>query len=795
MDATGQRPRESVVRRRATSLANLLVVFRSAAHLYPTRQSRRERVLRWLDDIRFNKTARDYTLRLDIPHSVHSCVLDFCLGHIGARTFGERLFEAFRDTNDGRKYEQTRQLIDSLAVSTTASKAGHVTTAGTSDNRLVSVGGRPPSDLRDCRLFWYSLYDRLRVLTAVAGFAGNVRDRDADEYDARIEFARELKLDSRYGSIGAAEAPCTEGFVVRDECYITLSSLGHFSRSMGARTTESGNSDTSTSASLVPFFRYPVFVFGSNCVWIDSDAVYTSRSPSRRPSAFENDQQIVVFGRHLVTVTGINVVPDVLECRRVAVATNRPVITSVSRNDVSLQMTFAMPDSLLYTADVFYLSGGNTCTTDFRYRRQCLSNVCKCEDNLSLWRVCVSVAAFDGSKIGTPPIMLSKFVTDLVRSFYLAKAGERNSHFYINAFTGLALIDYVNDSTALGGMTDVGNSPDSPAATCRIHNWLRGHASERYWHSVSAHYAYLLLRKTPMLLVVCRPLVSEMASLADGPNVFLQYKTFEDVVVKYVSLTLYTLRRGYGNTSKGVAYKARDCFWLFSDTPDQDENSGSEGPPTWLRAVDGYAGGIPLFDVRRDLDDLFRLVFSAPSRLYVDKDALTEIGFNVTAVEGPVPARCFTHTTDSHGSDGEENRCTVFCSSPLVVMDGATFAPVEIHQESGELRILTRDERPTIAVEVRHGVSLVKTRTVSLDGYWPGVDAVKTTFVGDSVLENVEFVYFIARDGDNAVGRLTAAGLSRLARDVTNDHGLETISLPVLFGLRWMIARLETVKS
>lgn len=795
--------RDLTVRQRAVSLANLLVALRSAAHLYPTRQDRRERVQRWLFDVRFFETAREYTPRLELPQQVFNAFLDFCLGHVGAHVLGERLLEAFSNTDRGRRFLQTRQLFDSLVASVATTRQGHVTTdeavsAGASGGDVVrDRDDRDPSDLRKYGTFWYALYGRLRTLTVTTvpnAVPGQVGEED-DNYDARIEFGRQVTLDTRHGMAGVTAVPSANGFVAFDECYTTLASVGHLYRSTG-----SVSSPTGAATNTVFLAEYPVYVFGSNCFWIESDAVYTLRSSVNRPPAFENKEQIVLFARHLMSIVDTDLVPDVLECRRLAAAKNRPVITSVSRNEVSLQFSFAMPDSLMYTADLFYLSGSNTCATNLHYKRQCLSNVCKCENRLSYWRVCVSVAAFDGSRLSSPfgHNGMSRFATDAVRAFYLAKSAEKGDHFYINAFTGLALVHYTDDSIALGGMVEDDYNTASPgesttAATCYMHSWLRGHMNERYWRPVAVHHATDLLNNTPQLLVVCRPLISESVTAADGPNVFLKYKTFEDVLVKYVLLTSIALSRGYADSAKGIAYKTRDCFWLFSDVENSDDGERVDGNPAWLQEVDSFGSGtsgVPSFDMRRDTNDIFRHVFSAPSRLYVHADVLAGIGFNVTAVNVATPARTFTHTA----SEASENRCTVFCSSPLVVIDETTGAPLErsIH-EVEVLRVLTRDQAQAVATSANP--LFVKTTITCLDGFWPGVNAVKTTF-SDPVLLNVELVYFTAPDGDGAVQRLTTDGLARLSEVIANERdGFEPMSLPVLFALQHICVHLKVASA
>lgn len=743
-----------VARLKAKMAANVLAVFRSAGNMYQTRRSRREHVGRWLASVRFFENASEYSVRTLLPTRIRSAVIDFCLGHIGACTLGGRIFEEFQITDEDRR-----------TVSDTATYDDH----------------RSRSRVQKCRIFWCSLYDRLRTLTAVSALDAAESDEytEEDHYDARIEFMRQTTFDPCRGVSGGTDED--GGFVTFDECHTTLSTVEYMNTSVTCAET------TDTTATTD---RRPVYVFGSNCIWIESDAVYTLDSPTGRSPVFDNGEELTEFGRRLTTESGVDFIADVPTCRNAAAATNRPTVTSVSNNQFSLQLIFAMPDSSLYTANVFYLSGGNTCATDLRYARRWLSNVCRCENRLSCWRVCVAISAIDAIARDLPDGIPS-FVQAVVRAVYEAKSGEEGSHFYLNAFSGLALIDYNHDTTAVGGSVPADGDGTAAATTCYIHAWLRAHSNALFWWPVVARHTTGLLENTPRLIVVRRPLLSETIAANHGPNIFLKYKTFEDVVVKYVLVTSSLLRRGYANTRRGIAYKAYDCFWLYSDS--DDTQSPADDTPAWLRTVNAY-GDIPLFDRRRDVADLFDHVFSAPSRLYVHRSVLVEIGFNVTAVQEAKPARTFLHTDAATNAPA----CTVFSSSPLVVIDEKTGAPVKCRPRIGtddpvvfESPAGERSFRPPSEEGEPNVPQFVETVTTPLGDFWPGVDAVKTTF-RDSVLKNVEFVYFTARDRSDALARLTRNGLTRMGESIANDRGFEPMSMPVLFALQQMCAARET---
>lgn len=739
-------------RLKAKMSANALVVFRSAGNMYQTRRSRRDHVERWLASVRFFENASEYSVRTVIPTRIRSAVIDFCLGHIGACTLGRRVFEEFQITDDDR-----RSVLDTA----------------TYDDR------RSRSRVQKCRIFWCTLYDRLRTLTAVSVLdAESDGYTEEDKYDARIEFMCQTTVDPCSGVSNGTDGD--GGFLTFDELHTTLSTVGYMNTSVSC----AEMSDTTEPAT--PTDRQPVYVFGSNCIWIESDAVYTLDSPTERSSVFDNgDDELTEFGQRLTTDSGVEFIADVATCRNAAAARNRPTVTSVSNNQYSLQLVFAMPDSSLYTANVFYLCGGNTCATDLRYARRWLSNACRCENRLSCWRVCVSISAITATAHDLPDGIPS-FVQAVVRAVYEAKSGEEGSHFYLNAFSGLAIIDYNHDTTAVGGSVTADGDRTPAATTCYIHAWLRAHSNALYWWPVVARHTTGLLENTPQLIVVRRPLLSETIAADHGPNIFLKYKTFEDVIVKYVLLTSFLLRRGYANTRRGIAYKAADCFWLYSDG---DTQTPADDTPAWLRTVNAY-GDIPLFDRRRDAADLFDHVFSAPSRLYVHRSVLVDIGFNATAVQEAKTARTFLHTDAATNAPA----CTVFCSSPLVVIDEKTGTPVECSQREGTddpvVFELAADER-SFRTPSKDVPPFVETVTTPLGDFWPGVDAVKTTF-RDPVLKNVEFVYFTARDRSDALGRLTRDGLTRMGESIANDPDFEPMSMPVLFALQQMCAARET---
>lgn len=754
----------------ARSLANMLIAFRTGALFYPTRDTRLAWVEQILADVRFDRIVRGHST---LPQHARSAVVEFCLGHIGVNSFGRRLKKAFRRVS----------LPDLSSI----------------------VGKRPRFDVAASeqggtgRLdpFWTVLYGSIRVLTVTP-------DRsDTDSYDARIEFARRFTLDLNHGMPGVFKSPNESTgekeshYVARDECVATLVSVGHLNKPMAAP----ADLDTIDIRST----EYPVYVFGSNYVWIHSDAVYTFSQAVRYPQAFENDSQVVTFTKHLLALERASFVPDTLASRDKAVETNRPAITSLSRNDVSLQFSFAMPDARFYVANVFYLKGGDPCCTDFRYKRKYLSNSCHCENRLAHWRVCVSLAALDGSKfevlIGNS---LSDFVISVVRAFYRTKENQ-GAHYFVNQFTGLALVSYMNDSTALGGMkvdTNQGADESSRAVTCDVHSWLRGHTNVKYWRTApSMDSIETLLLYVPQLIVVYRPLLSESVGAANGPNVFLNYKTFEDVFIKYVLLTLKTLTTGFGDKRKTVAYKNRDSYLLFYPDvgdPQTPNTSGGQSQEDRLQSYDGATevtdpNRATFSNVQRDVNDLFQRVFSAPSRLYVHANVLATIGFNVTAVNSGTPSRTFMHT-----EPGTEDNCvTVVSSSPLVVLDETNNSrPLKTEQTVQSLRVMKRAYRPgdRMLPGSGNGEDPSKRRefretAVSLEDFWPGVYAILVSFT-DTVLSDVHFAFFTAEDGNDSLDRLTGDGLTRLSRHNLNGS-FQLLPPPVIYTLQQMYVRFE----
>lgn len=746
---------------KAQSLANLLVALRSTAFFYPTREGRRAWLEQLLFDVRFDETARDYALKMVLPPPARVALVDFCSGHIGAHRFGKRINKAFRS-------------------------------------------------LEKVDLFWLTLYDQFRSLTSHPR-------RNEDCYDARIEFARRITLDLHNvaPTLTAQSSDENDAFVTYDECVCTLMSIGHLNKSVVRTTIADQPTDD-----LPIDTTYTVCLFGSNCIWIVSDAMYTLKPTNKRPHAFENVSETTGFINILMALARTEFIPDAAECCRASVRKMRPVITSVSRNDVSVQLSFAMPDSRFYTADIFYLSGSNKCCTDFRYKRERMSNACRCENRLTSWRMFVAVAALDDADLETPVNnLLTRFVTDVMRAFYRSKY-DQGAHFYINQYTGTTLVNYMNDSVAIGGMIADANIADdsSAAASCDIHLWLRAHTNKRHWHPIATWHIARILAKHHQTLVVYRPLISDTVMIADGPNVFLNYKSFDDVLTKYVLVTSNTLERGYEGTSRAIAYKCSDGFWLYSEHEQSaDGERSSKGSPSdtrhtveppWKRMADKFGDSIigtydrssgssktkrlkldgsfrpPFFGMHRDTDDMFHKIFSAPSRLHVHANVLTKLGLNVTAVSAGVPARTFMHTDPTTG-----NSCTVISSCPLVITDEESGLPIKSTSGVEALKVLQ------LEFDTEHGV-LEQNRSppeagtarnfnesvVSINEFWPGVNAVRIEFE-DPVLDGVQFVFFAAHDGDEAIGRLTNDGLTRLGHYNTK-HSFHLLSPPVLFAVQ-----------
>lgn len=784
---------------KARSLANLLTAFRSIGQLYPTREARRAWVERIFGNIRFDEYVRACTTIPELLPSIRAATIEFCLAHIGVSTFGERMRITFQQHgNDGD-------------VSSVSVVSGHEsdTSIGSSDSREEVPATITSQRFGMSRLdpFWLALYERLYALTVTEGTAN-------DGYDARIEFARRFTIDLCSGKPAIIQEPRQisdfehNRFVSDNECISTLTAIGYLNKSTMMYT------DTNT--------EYHAYVYCSNCIRMHSDAIYTLSYEGLAPAppVFDDEHEIRTFTQQLMLYTGGTFVPDRQACREAAVERNSVVITSFSQNNTSFQMAFAMPDSRFYTANIFYLKSGNTCSTDIQYKQHYLSNSCKCENRLSHWRVVVSVVALDGMELDVQARNdMLQLIVGVIRAFKQTKEDE-GAHIYMNHFTGLSLVDYINDSNALGGLTtDVNIAEDnSSARTCYLHNWLRDHMNPRHWLSVMSPIciASVLLR-IPQLLIVYRPVFSETLSSANGPNIFLNYKTFDDIVLKYLLLSLDTLRHGYADKRKGVAYKSRDNYWIQTDRKISIPPTGDSPPPKrprWLRRADNFAGKlssssssgeeshgeIDNYDSRIELNNLFRGVFSAPSRLYVHANVLKKMGFNVTGVSAVLPTRTFTHTdydgSPEDRSDGLENSCTVICSSPMIIIDETTNRP-EMRDSIQTLRVLkdAREfdsalEKNRDAWDVEAGRSYEES-VVSLNDFWPGVRAIKISFK-DVVLENVNFVFFAAADGCDSIQRLTRNGLTRLHHfNMQTSFSAHILPPPIVYTLQQMLLRTE----
>src|SRR5436190_3585559 len=777
---------EQPYRNKAQRLANLLVAFRSCAHLYPTRESRRAWVERILFDIRFGH-------QIVGGHNVREAVIQFCLGHIGVRTLGDRLRAAFRNS-DNNAGTLSQLLSPTVGVAANAADGG-VSSSSMSAANLVS--GSTGTGLLD--EFWQALYEKLRSLTVTPGSTN-------DGYDARIEFATKVTLDLRHGMPGVIRGATepTLKLVADSDCAALLAAVGHLNRSMVDENVMMLNIDAAAPIGLAADAKYPVYVFGSNCIWIKSDAEYTLPYDATQPPILDEDGDVWNFIENLLLFSGGMFIPDQDACAAAAAEKNVTVVTSLSRNDVSLQLSFATPDSRFYTANLFYMRGGDMCTTDVQYLRQYLSNACQCEDRLSHWRLVVSVAAFDGGEVDqSAGGDIAKYVLALIRAFQRTKVSQ-GAHFFINQFTVQLLINYFQDSIALGGMNaSVNIADDNTAANvCYMHRWLRGHTNPNYWRLVASQCKAALLLRVPQLIVVYRPLVSPNATATNGPNLFLNYKTFEDVMSKYVLLSLETLGTGgYGDKPRGVAYESGDNYWIFTESggsgslqaaANGDESNGDNtrcaaGTSVGPRGQNLY--GDIFLNPERDVTELFSQIFAAPSRLYVHAAVLSTLGFNVAAASG-VPARTFMHSESD-----TRNMCTVFCTCPMMVIDEATNQPLVTPDGAQTLRVLKDSQRLGSVLHYRRAArgdrvlddDAVKETIVSLDDFWPGVRAVMTSFREDA-LKHVQFVFFTATDGSQSLQRLTKNGLVRLNR--FNIETSEILPPPVLYVLQQMFVHM-----
>lgn len=790
MDRVERDPPPEVVD--ARSLANLLIAFRSSALFYPTADTRRAWVERVLGDVCFDSIVGTHTGGPSEPlPTVRVDVVEFCLGHIGVRDFGRRLRYSFRNSPLVRM--RSLKLADDDGEIGELPSSTSLNSFHGQENEMAESGERhvPQEWIARVGNFWYAFYDQLRSLTLTLGNTN-------DGYDARIEFARQFVLDTRTGLPGMMHPNDGYGLVSDVDCIKTLTSFGYLNKSMASgNAMTTGDDNTAGPVGSADDSKYPVYVFGSNYVWIRSNAEFTRPSAQLRRHlrpVFLDEDEVTSFTEFLVEFTGGGLIPDQEDCAAAAVEREAAVLTSMSRTPMSLQLAFALPDARFYTANLFYLrGGGESCATDFRYRREFLSNACQCENRLEYWRFSVSVAAFDGSDVNlSSNSALSDFLTDIVRAFSRVKDGQRD-HYLFNKFTGLFFVSYTRSTNALGGV--VPNEVGEPAAVCcSTHRWLSGHTDTRHWQSLASTDPNVLLSVVPQVLVVYRPVVSEAATKASGPRIFTNYKTFDDIVLKYVLLSAHTLKNGYANEAKGVAYKSGDNYWLFS-------GGGGEARSWLLREADRFAmdtdesaddsgGESRSSDARRELNEIFKRTFSAPSRLFMHAEVLSLLGFNMSGTGSAEEAQYVASLTFTHQVPGEEhNACTVICSSPTVVVDEPTGRALENFRPNDTLLVLQYPAEQDLG-RVLHtssdvGARVVKT-VVSLDSFWPGVRAVNVSF-RERALKHVNFVFFAATDGNRAVRRLTSYGLTELCRfNTTSTRPL--LPQPVVYTLQRIFA-------
>lgn len=836
---------DSDVKDTARSLASLLTVLRSAAIFYYERDSRLTWLARALDDIRFDEILREQSGGVDIPTAARSAVVDFCQGNLNVRTLGGRLCTVFRrqqmdfcprpvpatrrPREDRDSEEDDEQPSSSTAVVkrprmaiTSTGGDGEDTSGASSDTERLDVNevsddavdrprDAPRLGIYRLDVFWSALYDRLRQLTLV-------KDSTNDGYDVRIEFVRQFKMDLRAGltgmclplRVGNTSAGSSGNLATETDCIKTLAQFGQLNKCMVSSNAMMLDIDPSAPVGSAATTEYPVYLFGSNCISVRPDATEEQGGHAVPPTVFDDEEDVRNFMTKLILYSDGTFVSDSDGCRTAAVESGTVTMTSLSKTGVSLQFAFAMPDSRFYTANVFYINGGDTCSTDFQYDRRYLSNACQCENRLSHWRLAVSVAAFDGDNLDARPGSgLSDFVVNVVRAFHVSKQERGTTPLFVNQFTGTLLVHYLYDSVP---------SPDG----CYIHRWLGYHNDVRDWRAETPVSTIELLSRVPQLFIVLRPLVSETATASNGPGIFVKYKTYGDIVQKHVLLSWECLREGYSQKRKAVAYKSQNNYWIFGATDDDsyeryqkwdggedaaDDADGAgpsrahtneiykdndEGDDTEAYETDSENGrDTPLHhsssvnDPNNSVEEFFNRAFNAPSRLYVHVGVLSKLGFNPTAVASGrlVAATTFTHTDRDTGYT-----CTVICSSPTVFIDETSQLPFETQDTirsfqvlkfSGALYGVLQKYRDALVSEVSDAISY---EYKDLNEFWPGVRAIALSFTC-RVLENVHFVLFTATDGNESLRRLTNDGLSRLNRS-NKDAQNEILPPPVLYTLQ-----------
>lgn len=459
--------------------------------------------------------------------------------------------------------------------------------------------------------------------------------------------------------------------------------------------------------------------------------------------------------------------------------------TSFNSMDNSIQFTFNTHNGkYYYTANLSIIPADDHCANDVVLKRRYVSSVCKCIRPTLAWRICVLVTPIntativdsDGAHFEVQRVIMSALKS--FRSVYEEKISRSKKKTgcrvaVISGFIGLPIAPYLDKITSPKPWRSKSDPNDGVSESlCSIHSWLRAYSAST-WTVYSGKNALLRLlhENSGRAVVVRRPI---FMSGTDGESVgwraFVRYMTYEDAIEKVVRLTEHRFYNGFDEahlTGCGVAYaRGPNDLIVFKKA-----NAGSPYPNDDLEMMTREQRRMSY------TDGMWHAAgFHAPSRVIIDVEVLTTIGFNPAelAVGYTGGGRTFEHEDPDTG-----DRCTVFCSTPLrLVTKVAKHRLDDYENEEDRYGVLVEDadglakgvfdeddieeynaRLVTSGVQVLYNEKpmdsrLDANRTTRNDAraryretvhdvtaYWAGVYMVSIDFV-DPALEHVKFTFF-----------------------------------------------------
>lgn len=698
----------------AKSLADVILVCRSAGYFYDSRALQRAWVVQFLRDSAIENLV-EHGVGVHFP-GMWAALVDFCSGVVTARDFCDA---ATVRSESSAAFAKRRRVV-----------------RDTSGDALWSVEPRPDRGPPPPQDLWLAAVEIIRRAAGDAYY----------DIDIKVEFEREYNLDQVRSLIGSS------GFkhpsLRAANCLYSVSAAGFLSK---------------PSVFGGPALNYRTYVYGSNLIRFDN-------SLNRLGAPFAGSRSTV----HRRTGVGdanlhgfINTVLETANGALMADADGPAAcgsairFTSFSHQDVYIQFTFGVARTH-YTGTVFYLQADEFCQNDVAVKRETLTSGCRCDNRLLYWRLCASVTPINGTTIDEPEVR--RVVTAALNAF---RTVDGDGLVAISGFTAMAM-PHMNDPATRP--TQRPGAP--PERMCAVHDWARRNAGA-VWRMNQTRNIQTLMRATPRLLVVYRPVMMSASTERTNHRVMTQYMSYEDTFKKYVLVSRNTLTKGYGAADDcAVAYACGNAYLLFNR-----RNGGAadddDGRPARL----------------------WRDTFAAPSCVYVHAEVLRTIGFNVTAYPGGEGAygRAFEHTDPRTG-----DTCTVVCSTLVRVVDetndelleGATADGVRglkpLRRRAGASSDSVLEEwRPAERVDDR-GLSVhhrYRETGVDVSAFWPETRLVKIEFV-DPALEHVCLAFFVT---SGSAGGEVEPSLERIYKFTAFCVSTGTLPAPVLFTVQQLL--------